>query len=82
VASPLGGKTGKAQIEHMISASHPRADIYAFMNRSNRMAPDDIARRGHSRSSGRLPPASLRINGVADYRDVADAGGAMKQSIG
>ena len=30
--------------------------------------PDDITRRGHSRSSGRLPPASLQIVGVADYR--------------
>jgi hypothetical protein len=32
-------KTGKAQIEHMISASHPRADICAFMNTPKRMAP-------------------------------------------
>jgi hypothetical protein len=31
--------TGKAQIEHMISASHSRADIRAFMNRTNRKAP-------------------------------------------
>jgi hypothetical protein len=32
-------KTGKARIEHMISALHPRADICAFMNTSKRMAP-------------------------------------------
>jgi hypothetical protein len=32
-------KTGKAQIEHLISASHPRADICAFMNTHKKMAP-------------------------------------------
>src|SRR6516164_1756625 len=35
----LGVKTGKARIEHMLSASHPRADICAFMNTPKRMAP-------------------------------------------
>ena len=33
---------------------------------------DDITRRGHSRSSGRVPPASLQIIGVADYRIRSD----------
>jgi hypothetical protein len=30
--------------------------------------PDEIARRGHSRSAGRVHPPSLPIIGVADYR--------------
>ena len=42
---------------------HLRSYEYAQKN-----GPDDITCRGHSRSSGRVPPASLQIIGVADYR--------------
>jgi hypothetical protein len=49
-------KTGKARIEHMISASHQRADICAFMNTPKRMAPTIL----HVRAMRDHPAAYLR----------------------